>query len=260
MRLRDRTMRVRRFLRKTSNGKTILFLHIPKCAGTTLVEEILKMRFSPEEILIFYEQGTEVLINRLKDMSKRKQRRLKCVAGHFAFGIHKHYTGRPCAYITILRDPVDRVISHYNDVVRRKSHYLHDQVKTRNLSLKQYVESGISLELNNGQTRILAGIGEGTPFGVSYPRLLDLAQEHLDMCEIVGVSEDFSAFLGRLEKQWGWDIPEYSNRNISSGQKYSKDIDNETRRVIENFNDLDIELYRFARDLLQEREKDRKEV
>ncbi|MCX6584412.1 MAG: hypothetical protein NT166_29940 [Candidatus Aminicenantes bacterium] len=29
--------------------KTVFFLHIPKCAGTTLTEDIIKKRFHPHE-------------------------------------------------------------------------------------------------------------------------------------------------------------------------------------------------------------------
>jgi hypothetical protein len=239
-----------------TDDKTIFFLHIPKCAGTTLVEEILKKRFSSREMLIFYELNTEDLVERLKGMSDRKLRRIRCIAGHFAFGIHEYYQIRPSAYITILRNPVDRVISHYKDVVRRPSHYLHDQVTRRKLSLKEYMESGLSLELNNGQTRILAGIGVGTRYGVSSPELLDLAKKHLDMCEIVGISEDFPSLLGRLEAQWGWHIPHYADRNVSEDRIKDYEIDNETLQVIEGYNDQDMELYRYAVALIERRGRD----
>ena len=92
---------------------TILFLHIPKCAGTTLTEEVIKMRFKPDELIIFYDQGPLEIVNRLQGMSKTVQRKIKCIAGHFYFGIHKYFDVRPSTYITLLRDPVERIISHY---------------------------------------------------------------------------------------------------------------------------------------------------
>jgi hypothetical protein len=116
------------FFRKISirpTEKTVFFLHIPKCAGTTLTEEIIKKQFKPPQLIIFYEGGTQVLIDRLKKMPGKEQKKIKCIAGHFAFGIHRFYTARPCTYITLLRDPVERVISHYYYVLRRNDHYLH---------------------------------------------------------------------------------------------------------------------------------------
>lgn len=237
---------------KTNNQDTVLFLHIPKCAGTTLTEEVLKKTYKPREIIIFYEHGTTVLIDRLKAMSRGQQKAIKCIAGHFAYGIHEFYTARPVSYITALREPIDRVVSHYYYVMRRKDHYLHEDVLAKELTLKQYVESGASLEMDNGQTRILAGIGWGRPFGECGADVLERAKSHLRSFAAVGITEDFDRFLGLLGKKLGWAIPHISDKNVTQDRLPVKNLDEETLETIQKYNRLDMELYGFATELFHE--------
>ncbi len=225
---------------------TLLFLHIPKCAGTTLTEEILVKRYPSKAIIVFYELGTTALIDKLKSMSKREQRAVKCIAGHFAYGIHKFYQARPCSYITVLREPIDRVVSHYYYVLRRTDHYLHKQVTEKRISLKQYVESGLSTEMDNGQTRILAGIGQGAPFGKSSEAMLEKAREHLNRCEAVGLTEDFNGFLELLAYKTGWKISGISEKNVTADRVQLHDLDKDTLDVIKHFNRFDRDLYAHA--------------
>lgn len=238
-------------LRKRDGEKAIFFLHIPKCAGTTITEEILKRRYEPREMIVFYEHGTNVLIDRLKKMSRRKQERIKCIAGHYAFGIHRYYTGRPISYITVLRDPVDRVISHYYYARRETKHYLYEEIKKKGLTLKQYIENRTSVELNNGQTRILAGIGWGCGFGECRKEMLEQAKKNLDLFEIVGITEEFESFLSLLRKKWGWDIPEFVNKNVSKDRLETERVDKDTLSLIEKYNSMDIELYEYAKSLFR---------
>jgi hypothetical protein len=224
--------------------QTILFLHIPKCAGTTLTEEIIKKNYSPRELLIFYERGTEALIECLQAMSRRKQKKIRCIAGHFAFGIHRYLTARPAVYITLLRDPIERVVSHYYHTLRHQEHYLHQQVTEKNYSLKEYVRRGLSKELNNGQTRILAGIGWGVEYGRCTRAMLEQAKENIEKhFAAVGISERFDVFLQHLAESFNWKIPVYEKRNMGAGRMDKGEVDHETLEVIKEYNQLDIELY-----------------
>ena len=234
-----------------TKSTTLLFLHIPKCAGTTLTEEILVKRYSSKEIIVFYELGTTALIDRLKSMSKREQRMVKCIAGHFAYGIHKFYQARPCSYITVLREPLDRVVSHYYYVLRRTDHYMHKEVTEKGISLKQYVEGGLSTELDNGQTRILAGIGQGAPFGKSTEAMLEKAREHLDRFDLVGITEEFDGFLELLGRKMGWKISRIADKNVTQNRTQINNLDKDTLDVIKHYTRFDRELYQHARFLFE---------
>lgn len=103
------------------------------------------------------EKGVRESIEEFKSLPDEEKRRIRCLRGHMWFGLHK-YLPQLASYITILRDPIDRVISHYHFVKRAPTHRLHEEVISRKLKLGEYVSCGISPELSNGQVRLISGI------------------------------------------------------------------------------------------------------
>jgi hypothetical protein len=235
---------------KKANKTTVFFLHIPKCAGSTLSFEIIKNQYKSGKYVFFYDQGYPVMVDRLKGMSRAEQRKIECIAGHFFFGIQEYYIARPVTFITILRDPIERVISHYYFVLRSNTHYLHKAVTQNNLTLKEYVVNKLSTELNNGQARILAGLEWNVPYGECPQALLDKAKENLETHFIaVGLTEKFDEFLRLLNHKLGWDTHVQKKQNVGKNRLKRADIDNETLAIIEKYNQLDIQLYQYAQDL-----------
>lgn len=227
--------------------KTLFFLHIPKCAGTTFREEVIKKKIKPEEMLINSGRSTKALIEDLKKMPVHEQEKIKCITGHYAFGVHEYYTARPAVHVTILRDPVERVISYYFFVLRNENHYLHKTVKENNYSLRDCIENKLTPELNNGQARILAGVGRGTKFGNCGRDMLEQAKENLENhFSVVGIAERFDEFLRVLGHELGWDVTVYKNLNVTGNRMKKEDLDGESLAVITEYNRLDIELYRYA--------------
>lgn len=232
--------------------ETVLFLHIPKCAGTTLVDEIIRREFSPHELLLFYNGGTRDLLAQLQSMPEEELRAIYCLAGHFAFGVHVHLP-QPSTYITLLRDPFQRIRSHYHFIQRRDDHPLHAKVIAGKISLIDYVEKLGNLEMDNGQTRLLAGIGYSAPFGKCTPEMLQRAKDNLrqHFC-ITGVTERFDEFLQVAHARLGWQIASYRRRNVDHPSRQTIDFTPEERETILHFNTLDIELYQFASQLFEE--------
>jgi len=90
------------------NNNLWIFLHPPRTGGNTIIETLLK-KFPREEIFLpsvsRYQKSTKNI-----DSSK-----IRFILGHAAYyGIHKMVPNKEPKYFVILRDPVDRIISHYN--------------------------------------------------------------------------------------------------------------------------------------------------
>jgi len=95
-----------------------IFLHIPKTGGTTIrnnVEANLdkqqysmlrtsKSLFSQDQVFSYYDS-----------LSESEKDKIVFIGGHFAYyGIHKFFPLRKCRYVTFLREPIYRLVSHYN--------------------------------------------------------------------------------------------------------------------------------------------------
>ena len=97
-----------------------VFLHIPKCGGTTLKFH-LEQNFERKELLFLYNLRFPHLIekrkigNFIENLTKDEKNSLKVVYGHEVYyGIHKVFPDRDVRYVLFLRNPISRIISHYN--------------------------------------------------------------------------------------------------------------------------------------------------
>ena len=231
----------------------LIFLHIPKSAGST-IQTIFKRQYKKNA---FFVPGEHPDLNIIKEELLEKTNIRLCF-GHMDFGMHDTI-GKEYKYATILRDPIERIISHYYYVKRQPKHHLYNQAfKQNNFSLAEYVENGLSTELNNGQVRILIGAGGfhknvhtkyQIPVGECKPWMLQEAksniEKHFALC---GLQEYFdeSLILMKKEFHWKWNIG-YVSQNITQARKKASELDDKTLKIISDANALDIELYHWVK-------------
>ena len=161
---------------------------------------------------------------------------------------------RPTVHFTILRDPVERVISAYYHVRRSTTHPLHEAVVSANISLSDFITSGIAqAEIENGQTRILSGI-EGvdwvTGSGPISLGTLETAKRNLkNQFTVFGLAERFDESMLLLANSLGWSSNRivYQKRNVGSNRPSNKSLPRDLTALIEQYNELDIQLYEFAK-------------
>lgn len=90
----------------SSNDRGIVFLHIMKTAGTSFFESLQKAFDSP---------GIWVNYDALTVLPSEVVERAVLVAGHFPYEARKVIAGQK-KYLTILRDPRERALSHFHEV------------------------------------------------------------------------------------------------------------------------------------------------
>lgn len=219
----------------------LFFVHIPKTAGMTLVR-ILERQYGPESVFFLDNDRLAESGRELESLSRTGTRPLRVVRGHVPFGSHR-FVARPVTHVTLLRDPVARVVSHYRYVLRTPGHFLREAVVSRSISLEDYADSGLSCELDNGQTRLLSGAADSVPFGRCGEELLAAAKQNLrEHFAVAGPTERFDETLCLLKRRLGWTYCSYAPENVAPepGEGPSP----AARAAIEARNRLDLALYR----------------
>jgi len=241
-------------LNNEHGAKKIIFLHIPKAGGTTLYS-VIRKNYDANKIYTL--AGTRQAMIEFMKMPREEINRYYCVQGHMGFGFHNYFDD-DIKYITLMRDPIKRVISLYFYILRTPQHYLHNLLTGARMGLKEFVESGATHELYDGQTRLLASeSGLGITFDDK--KKLDrgdaeLAKQHLrDHFALVGTLDQFDEFLIAAQRRLGWKEVSYEKKNISHKKTQITDIDDHTFRTISMNNEIDFELYSYAQELFQEK-------
>lgn len=141
----------------------LLHLHIPKCAGKSLRASIL--RSTPKDLCIEYNStdpfDTKKSLEGFSDIINRFPR-ARIISGHFPYGVHSVIpSGKKYKYISILRNPIERIISQYrHSMVYNLSIIDQDEAQfLANSSFLDYVlsEYGIITYINS-QARLVSGL------------------------------------------------------------------------------------------------------
>src|SRR5438105_15743412 len=116
------------------------------------------------------------------------------------------------------------------------------------MSLGEYATSGLSVELENGQVQLLAGLWNlRIPITRAH---LATALANLDThVAVAGLAERFDESLLLMRHACGWRLPLYASENVAPASA-RKPIDPDVRDEIERRNSLDRELYAHAQERL----------
>jgi hypothetical protein len=234
--------------------ETVIFVHIPKTGGSTLTEIIDRQYEDP--YIFKTKRPPAQYVQKFQDLSLEKKQAIQLIRGHLYFGFHELLPpNQPYHYITMLREPIERVISHYYWALQSPKAFNHPVVNSQKMSLKEFVSSGIQIDLNNCLTRYLSGVGEeSVGYGECYPEMLERAKENLkNEFACFGFTEKFDETLILFKKSLGWKKSTfYIKKNVTQNRPNVEDLAPEDLTLIKQYNEMDIELYRYALDLFKE--------
>lgn len=224
-----------------------VFLHIPKTAGTAM-RSVIEKNVPPQKRVEIYRAGAKTLAEALWDQ-RDKMWNADVVLGHIERRVHE-FTPRVVTYFTILRDPVERVISLYKYIkVDFTKHPLHAQFNAGK-TLDQWLRERPRMA-SNVQTKMISGLA--TEYEPSTPYMLSVAKGALREMWAVGVQERYNESVDAICSALGWE-PIYEERNRSSVANHAfieeDGISEETLALIREMNDLDMALYADAVSLM----------
>ena len=229
--------------------KKLLFEHIPKCAGSSITAFLVR-QYKPSTI--FTVKGGSPLdsIQDFKNYPTKVRHSFDLILGHGAHQISKH-AHPEMTKITIFRDPVDRVISHYYFILRTPRHYLHKEVKEKELSLKEYVSSNLTSEITNNYIHRFLDSDKINIKSKSGEELTNLSFDIITQeYNAIGFLDEIDSFMEKVCKMTN--IPEVYNdlkrENVTHGRKSMNEIDSEIVNIIKERNHYDITLYNKLKD------------
>ena len=172
-------------INQKKSSPLVIFLHIPKAAGTTL-RDILYRQYEKEHIYELDGKKFSQSQEDFKHLNAKEKDKIRLLMGHMYFGLHE-FVQSPSSYITMLRDPVEKVISYYYFVSKVTKHPDYELIKSQNVSLKEYCTMN-KPNMCNAQTRFLAG--ENFSQVNNEPEMLKQAKKNLqEYFSIVGITE-----------------------------------------------------------------------
>ena len=231
----------------------LIFLHMYKAGGTSM-RRFIRQQYKAAKVVEV--NGSIEELVRWREQPSEERRAVDLLLGHQFFGNHEYL--RPDAkYLTVLRDPIERVISFYYYVLRKPGHYLYRYGFEDHMSLRGMFENTRCIELDNLQVRMLnPQPAYNPPMGEVDEHMFQVAAENLKYIAshgIVGVVERMPELLEVLQRDEGWDPSKMVRANVTTDRPEADSLDEATLDIVRKHNRFDTKLYDLAAQLFEAR-------
>lgn len=176
--------------------RRVLFDHLPRCAGTTITRYLL-MHYPRRFVFGTHNQQPSGSVQAFQSLPQGSRYHYQLIAGHLTNEL-LDYVHPDTITLTILRDPIDRIVSHYYYIKQQKQHYLHDRVLKSNVQLEDYASSELSPELRNWYTTHFTGLSVEEVEMEPEESVQRAAQVISKRYDIIGFQDDLPAVMHKL--------------------------------------------------------------
>lgn len=245
------------------------FVHVMKTAGGTFRQHIYE-NFAPGEVYPDRRVAKDpaqmadeyTLIARMLDLPREQRRKTRLFGGHFPF-CTVDMLGLPLETLTILRDPVDRIVSYLR---RRQSSaqgararaYGPQSLRGEGRTPEEIYDDPMvfPMFIHNHQVKQFALTAADQPesyldvLAVDDDRL-EVARNNLDRVDLIGLTAHFDEFLGEVRERYGWTITPVESQHVAGRDTWEPSP--EFRARIASDNAADVEFYEYARSLHDQR-------
>lgn len=244
----------------------LFFMHVPKTAGVSM-RLYLRNQYSSADILA--EDWWSLLENR------ENIKRSKLALGHFPYNL-RSILPDGTRMLTIVRDPVQRTLSALKHLMRDPSFHP-DHVLTKGLTLAEVIRNK---RLMSNQRNVLAsylcaskppsavfdylqaaaaaGRGRVQPRELEAPPTLPLAMERLHTIDFIGTTDRLVDVASQMSEVMKFHpTTHFPLFNEDPTPTRSTDLNESDLAILQEYNDLDIPLFAYAKALIIQRRFER---
>lgn len=255
---------------------TIVLVHLHKCGGTALKKGIIQ-NYKQHNFEQYY--NFHILPHHEKyfyNLPEAKQKKIRFIHGHFieqyTFEYLNQIVQTPYSLITLVRYPVDRVVSSYyyyratgaesdrNPISDLCCQYTFEQILDPSLKnqLDHYHWIHLNRRINNYMVRVLSGAAYTDPkkdrtMPKMTARHLEQAISNLDrFYSFVGTQNKLDSYWKIISDKFCWPYPSQhffdpeKRPNVNKSRPSSNQLSDDITEKILNQNQLDLALYQWV--------------
>lgn len=217
----------------------VMFIHIPKCGGRSVI-------VSMKRVL-----GAEEFCGSWRDyflLPLEEERKVRFCTGHVSYGRVKCGSERKILFVSVMRDPIDRTLSHiYHG--RMYDHWEESSLVLSDAAIErlEFLDDRFSY-FRNIQTFRLSDL----PVDASFDECYDRACENLSKLVVLGITDYLGEFIMILNRRFGF-VADPAVRVGVNPNRPKALPSSHVLEAIASINEYDIPLYEHAKELLGKR-------